>query len=153
MKKFASVLGIAIMLIAALAVPVSANNHTDTYEHVTIPSYAYMWSHAARYKEDMSFSYQRCINAPRTYTSWVFGSSKTNPANLGELESQLTKPGDPSQTTPRYIFQTGTTRYMQNWVRENNTQTNLNVPYAGMMFFGGAGYIYEIYCAWSPDSV
>lgn len=153
MKKLASVLSIAIMLIATLAVPVSANNHTDTYQYVTIPSYAYTWTPSARYKEDMSSSYQRCISAQRTYTSWVYGSAKTNPANLGDIEDQLTKPGDKSKTTPKYSFQTGTTRYMQNWVRENHTQTNLNVPYAGMMFYGGAGYTYEIYCAWSPDSV
>lgn len=150
MKKLKKVFIMALAIISfssVFAISASANNHSDTRETIGIASYSYSWTTAARYKEDMSYSYQKCVSTPQSYTSWVYGSTVNRPTNVQQCNGNLTKPGNSGMGTTRYTFTTGKVVYMNNWVRENN------IPYAGMLFFGGTGSYYTASILWSPDSV
>lgn len=103
-----------------------------------------MWTEA-RTKDDYTSSYQKCVSAKESYGSRVYGSSSSNPVNIGQINYNLKNPSTGKATTT-YSFSTGTTRYMVNYVKENN------LKYAGMAFMPG-GYGYSVHIKWSPDSV
>lgn len=125
----------------AFTASASAVDSEGTY---TRSMYNYMWTEA-RTKDDYTSSYQKCISAKETYNSCVYGSNKSYPTNIGDLDYYLKNPST-GKATPSYSFSTGTTRYMINYVKENN------MKYAGMAFSpGGMGY--SVHIKWSPDSV
>ena len=128
---------------SALAFTASASA-VDTDSTYGRSKYNYMWTEA-RPKEDFTSSYQKCISTKETYGSRVYGSSKSKPINIGDLNYNLKNPST-GKATQSYSFDNGTTRYMVNYVRENN------LKYAGMAFDpGGNGY--SVHIQWSPDSV
>ena len=106
--------------------------------------YNYLWTEA-RLKEDYTSSYQKCISARENYNSIVYGAYTDKVSTVFDTYYNLKDPIS-GKATPSYSFSTGTTRYMINYVRENN------MIYAGMSFTpGGMGY--PVHIKWSPDSV
>ena len=107
-------------------------------------AYTYTWTEARR-KDDYSSGYQKCISAKESYGSRVYGSTVLVPTHHVETQYNLKNPST-GKATQTYHFSTGTTRYMVNYVRENN------LPYAGMVFMPG-GNDQDVHIKWSPDSV
>lgn len=132
-----------VSVTSALAFTASASA-VDTDRTYGRSQYNYMWTEA-RTKDDYTSSYQKCISAKESYNSVVYGSNMSYPITVGDLNYNLKNPST-GKATPSYSFSTGTTRYMVNYVRENN------MKYAGMAFSPG-GYGYSVHIKWSPDSV
>ena len=132
-----------VSVTSALAFTASASD-VDTDSTYGRSQYNVMWTEA-RTKDDYTSSYQKCVSAKESYGSRVYGSSSSNPVNIGQINYNLKNPSTGKATTT-YSFSTGTTRYMVNYVKENN------LKYAGMAFMPG-GYGYSVHIKWSPDSV
>lgn len=139
---------VGVSIAGTLSVSVSAaGNVSDTHETCYISQFgAFTWTGSARKKYDDTSSYQKCLSTNYTYQSSVYGSNVKNPTDLSQLKMSLKHPTT-GQATQAYNFQTGTERYMVNFVKENN------ITYAGMVFSpsGRASHYAEI--LWSPDSV
>ena len=159
MKKMCSLkritAGLVLMLFSCSTLGtfcVSANNYHDTKYVGSVSGNGTRWTTSARKKTDDTYSYQYCASTTRRYQSWVYGSYKSNISselkNLhnGTIKKDLRNPKT-RKLTPTYWFSSGTSRYMINYVKENN------LPYAGMMFMtgdNGGGYA-TVW--WSPDSI
>lgn len=156
-KKIKRTISLAVAAICALssvsAISVSANNCSDTEGTYRVGGYAYRFTDAARRKYDYSSSYQKCISSTVTYDSWVFASKTAYPGDYAKDHVRLEYKG---KLTPSYYFNTGTTRYMVNYINEyNDLQKNGEDKYlyAGMTFWTASPQTGSTHVKWSPDSI
>ena len=136
--------GIAVLLVLFFAVTsirlgmnrVNANNHRDT-------KYAFVFSGweaqtNAREKKDDSSCYMKCTIMPsdKTYTAYVYGTNYSDKNTLIDVSRGY-----------HYLFKKGTTRFMRNWVYEEN------LKYA--VIGANRNNLFPFYAegVWSPDSV
>lgn len=126
-----------ILLIAVQMNTLAAGNYGDTTFKFNFSSYQPYagWNTSFRSKLDNTSSYMKCTSTPYSYNARVMGGASTS-ATLGI-----------NVGSPTYRFSAGTTRFMVNYVRENNLSA------ACINATPSVSYSYSASGVWSPDSI
>lgn len=135
-KKFGKIVVVlmAVMVIAAGSmVTASANNHGDKpYKFTFLTTEGYQHT-GFREKQDASSSYMKCIFSTHTYYGKVFASDGPDMVDVSHGNV--------------YSFESGTTRFLKNWVYEEGYRSSTINGYQLILGQNRANGV------WSPDSI
>lgn len=135
-RKIVGIVLIVQVLAIGTCIVASANNCKDTDVTWNIVNGNNSYTALLRQKTDTTYSYQRCINTPYAYQSWVYGYND----NTGVMNLDLSH-------GHHYTFNSGTVYWMLNWVKEEG------YTHAGMAANSKSGQNFIATAVWSPDSV
>ena len=123
------------VLVAAMAMPVFANNHADTAFAFNFGN-GYWQTTPERIKEDDSYVYMKCtssVSADDSYDAWAWGYN----SDTGEI----------FESSDAYRFYSGTKKLMINYINENDGDyAYIKARHSG----SGVGKFSGV---WSPDSI
>lgn len=141
LKRLVSIALVLMFALSVVVMGVSASNHLD--KDFSFDFTAWERDTEWRWKENTTSAYMKCTNTGATYWGKVYEAYYGNSTTMWQYDRSHGY---------EYSFNSGTVRFMLNWVREET-----NVPYYAdprAFIKGRSGpIIYTAVGVWSPDSV
>lgn len=134
-KKIFSIVLCSMFLLSMDFMPVSASNHSDTPLTWNFSNGGGRQTATQRRKDNTTSVYQKCTSTKYSYTSYVIGAKTSTGAVTNASGGNS------------YVFNSGTVRYMINYVKE------WGYSYAGLNARPSNSYTYNAAILWSPDSI